>query len=79
MATMNVSLPDDMKRWVEEQADGTDFANVSDYVRDLIRRDRERRMKVADMQALVDEALAGGAGGKTMADVRRKARELASG
>ncbi len=41
MATMNVSLPDLMKEWVEEQIKTGHFSNVSDYVRDLIRRDQE--------------------------------------
>ena len=43
MATMNVSLPDPMREWVEEQVRSGDYANVSDYVRDLIRHDRERQ------------------------------------
>jgi antitoxin ParD1/3/4 len=42
MATMNVSLPDEMKAWVEDQARSGRYANASDYVRDLIRRDQER-------------------------------------
>lgn len=41
MATMNVSLPDLMKEWVEEQIKTGHFSNASDYVRDLIRRDQE--------------------------------------
>ncbi|MFQ5644354.1 MAG: type II toxin-antitoxin system ParD family antitoxin [Thiogranum sp.] len=41
MATMNVSLPDRMKEWVEEQIKTGHFSNASDYVRDLIRRDQE--------------------------------------
>ncbi len=41
MATMNVSLPGPMKDWVEEQARSGRYSNVSDYVRDLIRRDQE--------------------------------------
>ena len=41
MATMNVSLPDPMKEWVEEQVRTGHFSNASDYVRDLIRRDQE--------------------------------------
>ncbi|MEM6440662.1 MAG: type II toxin-antitoxin system ParD family antitoxin [Pseudomonadota bacterium] len=44
MATMNVSLPDQMKEWVEAQARGGRYANASDYVRDLIRRDQEAAM-----------------------------------
>jgi len=43
MATMNVSLPDLMKEWVEEQIKTGHFSNASDYVRDLIRRDQEYR------------------------------------
>ena len=38
MATMNVSLPDPMKDWVEAQTRTGRYSNASDYVRDLIRR-----------------------------------------
>ena len=74
MATMNVSLPDEMKRWVEAQSDAGRYANASDYVRDLIRRDRERREKIAHMQMLVDEARKDGLSDMTMADIRDMAR-----
>ncbi|MDO5704687.1 MAG: type II toxin-antitoxin system ParD family antitoxin, partial [Paracoccus sp. (in: a-proteobacteria)] len=36
------------------------YANASDYIRDLIRRDEERRMSIAELQAFVDEAMASG-------------------
>ncbi len=39
MATMNISLPDQMKSWVEECVQSGRYANVSDYMRDLIRND----------------------------------------
>ena len=45
MATMNVSLPDPMREWVEAQIKSGEYSNASDYVRDLIRRDREYRDK----------------------------------
>lgn len=35
MATMNVSLPDSMKHWVEAQTRAGRYSNASDYVRDL--------------------------------------------
>jgi len=41
MATMNVSLPDPMKEWVEDQIKTGHFSNASEYVRNLIRRDQE--------------------------------------
>lgn len=43
MATMNVSLPDPMREWVEAQVRGGEYANASDYIRDLIRHDQQRR------------------------------------
>lgn len=62
MATMNVSLPDLMKEWVEAQAETGRYANASDYVRDLIRRDQERSDKIAAMQRFVDDGLKSGVG-----------------
>lgn len=41
MATMNVSLPNTMRAWVEDQINTGHYSNASDYVRDLIRRDQE--------------------------------------
>ena len=65
MATMNVSLPDVMKDWVEAQAESGLYANASDYVRDLIRKDQIRSDKIAAMQRFVDEGLASGIGTRT--------------
>lgn len=61
MVTMNISLPDPMKSWVEEQAKAGRYANSSDYVRDLIRRDRARSQAIAEIQAAVDTGLNSGA------------------
>lgn len=60
MATMNISLPDQMKAYAEAQARDGRFSNVSDYMRDLIRRDQMRQVAVAEIQALIDEGLASG-------------------
>ena len=49
MATMNVSLPDPMKQWVEAQARTGRYSNASDYVRDLIRKDQERAAQIAHL------------------------------
>jgi antitoxin ParD1/3/4 len=60
MATMNISLPDPMKAWVEEQAKSGRYANASDVVRDLIRREQVKAEKIAHWQMLIDEADASG-------------------
>lgn len=60
MATMNVSLPDEMKVWVEERARSGDYAGASDLIRDLIRRRQRHERGAAALQELVDQALASG-------------------
>ena len=41
MATMNLSLPDPLRLWVEAQITNGQYRNAGDYVLDLIRRDQE--------------------------------------
>ena len=60
MATMNISLPDQMKEWVEQQVATGRYANASDYMRDLVRRDEERAKKLADFQREIDKGIASG-------------------
>ena len=42
MGTMNVSLPDQLKSFVDEQVKQRGYGTSSEYVRDLIRKDQER-------------------------------------
>ena len=42
MASMNISVPDPMRDWVNQRIEKGQYASVSDYVRDLIRRDQAR-------------------------------------
>lgn len=77
MATMNVSLPDPMKAWVEEQAKGGKYGNASDYVRDLIRKDQDRQSKIAQFQKLVDEGIESGLISRTMEELLAEARTRA--
>ena len=79
MATMNISLPDAMKQWVEQQGHSGHYSNSSDYVRDLIRRDYERAVKVARLQALTTEGIQSGAGQRTMAELKAVAKAAAGG
>ncbi|TPG42347.1 type II toxin-antitoxin system ParD family antitoxin [Sphingomonas koreensis] len=74
MATMNVSLPDAMKRWVEAQAETGRFSNASDVVRDLIRREQERAEKIAAMQLLVTEGIESGASERSFDEIVAEAR-----
>ncbi len=53
MVSMNISLPDPMRAFVQRRIDAGDYASASDYVRDLIRRDQAEDADVdAWLQAL---------------------------
>ena len=43
MSTMNVSLPEALKDFVEDQVSARGYSTSSEYVRELIRRDRDRQ------------------------------------
>lgn len=42
MTTMNISLPDTLKQFVDQQVATAGYGTSSEYVRELIRRDQER-------------------------------------
>ncbi|MGS2723992.1 type II toxin-antitoxin system ParD family antitoxin [Porticoccus sp. GXU_MW_L64] len=78
MATMNISLPDQMRDWVEAQIDTGLYSNNSDYVRDLIRKDQQRADKVQALQKAITEGLeSGDAGELDMQAIKQKARAKA--
>lgn len=69
MATMNGPLPDPMKDWGEAQAKSGRHSNANDYVRDLIRRDRARTDKIAEMQRFVDDGIGSGVGSRSAVEL----------
>ena len=60
MATMNISLPDDMKAFIEAQAAAKGFGTVSEYMRALIRETQERAARRERVDALLLEGLDSG-------------------
>lgn len=43
MTTMNISLPDALKSFVDEQVSQRGYGTSSEYVRELIRKDQDRQ------------------------------------
>lgn len=43
MQSMNISLPDPLKQFVDRQIDQGRYSSVSEYVRELIRADEKRK------------------------------------
>ena len=65
MTTLNISLPDGMRAYVEEQAAAGGYSTVSEYVRALIREDQKQKaQQMIETQLL--EGLASGDAKKMM-------------
>lgn len=77
MATMNVSLPDAMKLWVEAQVQTGKYANASDYVRDLIRRDQLYQQRREELIQALIEGEESGISDRSFDEILAEAREKA--
>jgi antitoxin ParD1/3/4 len=61
MTTMNISLPDVMKEFIDTQVQERGYSTSSEYVRDLIRNDQVRQAEQR-LAALILEGLESGPG-----------------
>jgi antitoxin ParD1/3/4 len=70
MTSLNISLPEVLKAYVEGQVASGDWSTPSEYVRELIRQDKERRL------GNLEQELLAAAKGKTIqvpiAEIRKK-------
>jgi antitoxin ParD1/3/4 len=73
---MNISLPDHLKEFVDDQVGSGRYSSVSEYVRDLI-RDDERRKAQEKLETILMEGLRSGEPTEMTredwADIRREA------
>lgn len=70
---MNVSLPDALKEYVDGRVGVADYGSASEYIRELIRRDRDREK----LRSLVLEGAAGPMTERTPAEVGERLRARA--
>ena len=54
--TMNISLTDDLKAFVDTRVKSRGYSSSSEYVRDLLRRDEERA-KEERFKALIEDGI----------------------
>jgi antitoxin ParD1/3/4 len=76
MERMNISLPENLKGFIDSRVKAGGYSSVSEYVRDLVREDQKRQAR-ENLEALLLEATRSGAGGEfTKADWEALRREL---
>lgn len=78
MARLTISLPDQMNDWVEAQVTAGHYGSVSEYFRDLVRCDQERRDTAIDeLCVMLERAEARGVSKRSVSKILEAAREEA--
>ena len=77
MSSMNVSLPDQMKNWVEDLIGAGQYHNASEYVRDLIRKDQADYDNRQAFRAAIDHGRTSGTESRDFKDVIKAAKAKA--
>lgn len=75
MSTMNISLPDALKAFVDDQVSLRGYGTSSEYVRELIRKDQDRQYLRGLLLAGAESAPASPADGAYFESLRAKVRK----
>lgn len=70
MTSLNISLPEALKQYVEGQVASGDWGTPSEYVRELIRQDKERRLHNLEQDLIA--AIKGPKLELSLSEIRRK-------
>lgn len=69
MMRKTITIPLAMEEWVKAQIEAGRYANDSEYFRDLIRRDQDRRRAEAELRRMLEEAEASGVSERTIPEI----------
>lgn len=78
MSTMNISLPENLKAFVDERVSRGAYGTSSEYVRELIRRDQDRQQLREMLLDGARSAQAAPADAAWFATLRAKVRKAAN-
>ncbi|MCU1256710.1 MAG: putative transcriptional regulator, CopG/Arc/MetJ DNA-binding domain protein [Candidatus Angelobacter sp.] len=70
MTSLNISLPEALKAYVEGQVASGDWGTPSEFIRELIRQDKERRLGNLEQELIA--AARGATVELSVADIRKK-------
>jgi antitoxin ParD1/3/4 len=75
MLRKTITIPDAMDGWVKAQIESGRYGNDSEYFRDLIRRDQEKRQAEQDLRVLIQEGLDSGVSSSTIPDIMKRVED----
>lgn len=75
MAKFSISMTDRMAETVQRRVEAGDYNNVSEYFRDLVRRDEEKQAAEDRLRDMLDKAEASGVSDTTFEEIWNDAEE----
>ncbi len=60
MAKITISMPDAMSEYVSARVESGQYGNVSEYFRDLVRREQQRKQAEHELRQMLEDAEASG-------------------
>jgi len=75
MMRKTITIPDAMDGWVKAQIESGRYGNDSEYFRDLIRRDQEKRQAEQELRALISEGLNSGVSSSTVPEIMKRVED----
>ncbi|PCH81328.1 MAG: type II toxin-antitoxin system ParD family antitoxin [Hyphomicrobiales bacterium] len=72
MMRKTITIPDVMEEWVKAQISSGRYGNDSEYFRDLIRRDQDRKLAELELRAMIDAGLDSGISKSTIPDIMKR-------
>ena len=77
MAKISISMSDAMEEFVATRVESGEYNNTSEYFRDLVRRDQEKRQARQQLRKMLDAAEAGGVSEKSFDEIWEAGAEQA--
>jgi len=78
MATMNISVTDPMRAWVDSKVSEGEYATASDCLRDLLRQRMNYEAKLAALRIEIDRGFASGVSTRSWEDLKDELRVRAA-
>lgn len=75
MTRKTITISSSMEDWVKAQIENGRYGNDSEYFRDLIRRDQDRRQAEHDLRALIDEGIHSGVSNASVSDIKERVEQ----
>ena len=75
MIRKTISMPDELSDHIDERVKSGGYGNDSEFIRELLRRDKQQAEAVRVIQAAIDEGMVGKASKKTVRQIYEAARK----